>query len=481
MGLEGLSCQLSSEEDNCPCTSPQPTYSTLSHLFNLLVERFLGWIVVLILAQCVAMSLAELASRYPTSAGPYYWSFQLAPPEFRTLLSFITGWTWLIGNWTITLSVNFGFASLVAACIAMYHPEFEITSWQLLLIFYAFCLIAFVVCAFGNKLLPHVDTFCAAFTAITIFVTLVCLSAKAEVGRNSPAETLGHYDRSLSGWGGFSFCIGILPSAYTFSAVGMISSMAEECHNPTVKLPKAMALCVPVGGIAGLFFIIPIGATMPALKDIFENAPVAQALPYIYQQVMGSAAGGLGLTILILFVTFFCSISITVAASRCTWAFARDNAIPLASVWSKVDHRFGTPIYALALCTVVQMLLGLINLGSSSAFVAFISVGVISLAVSYAIPIVISMYHFRREVNNARWTMGAIVGWPVNILACLFIAFECVLFSMPSLLPVDEVTMNYAIVVFFGFMVLSAVWYLVYAHKVYKGPPESDGVGADRG
>lgn len=38
----------------------------------------------------------------------------------------------------------------------------------------------------------------------------------------------------------------------------MISSMAEEVDNPTVKLPNAIALCVPVGGIAGLFFIMQV-------------------------------------------------------------------------------------------------------------------------------------------------------------------------------------------------------------------------------
>ena len=204
---------------------------------------------------------------------------------------------------------------------------------------------------------------------------------------------------------------------------------------------------------------------MPPLEEILNEAPIAQALPYIFGKVMGSPAGGLGLTVLTLIVTFFCSISITVAASRCTWAFARDKAIPLSRVFSKVDKRFDTPIWALALMTAVEMLLGLINLGSSSAFVAFISVGVIGLAVSYAIPVIISMWHFRREVNNARWSMGPKIGWPVNILAVLYIAFEFVLFSMPSMLPTDEIKMNYAIVVFFGFMALSAVWYFVHANK----------------
>lgn len=197
---------------------------------------FLGWIVVLVVDECVALSLGEFASRYPTSAGPYYWSFQLAGPKHRTVLSFVTGWAWLIGNWTITLSVNFGFASLVAATVALYHPGFSPSSWQLLLIFYAICIITFFIVAYGNRILPMVDTICAAFTAISILVSLVCLSAKADVGRHSASDTLvrrigipvgpledreliwysqGAYDTSLSGWRGFSFFIGMLPSAYT--------------------------------------------------------------------------------------------------------------------------------------------------------------------------------------------------------------------------------------------------------------------------
>lgn len=100
------------------------------------------------------------------------------------------GWTWLIGNWTITLSVNFGFASLIAATVALYHPDWTPEPWQLLLIFYAICLLTFVIVAYGNKLLPMVDTICAAFTAISILVTLICLSAKASAGRHSARDTL---------------------------------------------------------------------------------------------------------------------------------------------------------------------------------------------------------------------------------------------------------------------------------------------------
>ncbi|KAJ6023662.1 amino acid permease [Penicillium herquei] len=433
------------------------------------LPMFLGWLIVLFTQQCVALSLAELISRYPVSGDPYFWAFQLTNPKRRGTVAFFTGWTWLIGNWTITLSVNFGFASLISAAISLYGPEWVAAPWQLLFIFYGICLATFLICSFGNRFLPVVDTVCAVFTIATIFITLVCLSTKAKAGRHSISDTLGYYDKALSGWGNFSFWIGILPSVYAFSSIGMISSMAEECDNAEVKLPKALSLSIPVGGLAGLFFILPICATLPPLNEIITGSD-GQALPYIFGAVMGSPGGGLALTFLVLCIACFCSVSITVAASRCTWAFARDQGIPLSSLWAKVDKRHETPILAIGLTTVVEMLLGLINLASSSAFLAFLSVGVVSLAVSYAIPITLSLYYKRSEVNTAAWTCGKRFGLVLNVIALAWIAFQMVLFSMPTVLPTTEKSMNYAIVVFCGFMASSMLYYVVYGWKTFIGP-----------
>lgn len=63
---------------------------------------FVGWFVANLGNEMTALSLGELASRYPTSGGPSYWAFQVAP-RGKTVAAFITGWIFLIGNWTITL------------------------------------------------------------------------------------------------------------------------------------------------------------------------------------------------------------------------------------------------------------------------------------------------------------------------------------------------------------------------------------------
>lgn len=270
--------------------------------------------------------------------------------------------------------------------------------------------------------------------------------------------------------------------------------MAEEVNDCTTELPKAMVWMVPVSFIAGLFYIIPICATLPALADLLA-APYGQALPYVFLQVLGSQAFAAALSILIAVLLFGACITMTTAASRTTWALARDDALPLSGVFKRINGTTNNPLNAALLAFAVEALLCLIYLGNASAFNAFVSVAVFGLAVAYIIPIIISVSHGRREVNGANWNCGHTAGLAVNFVAIAWVAFELVLFSMPTTIPTTAEFMNYAIVVFTGFLTLSAVWYMVYARKgmldpgggvlrwvtdfriVYKGPPESDGIG----
>jgi hypothetical protein len=142
---------------------------------------------------------------------------------------------------------------------------------------------------------------------------------------------------------------------------------------------------------------------------------------------MGTPGGGLALMFFILGVA---------------WAFARDKAIPFHSIWAKVN-KDQTPINALLLLTLIEMLLGLINLGSTTAFTAFASVGTISLAAAYALPVAVSMSQGRRAVSTARFGWPSALGWLVNALTIVWVLFQLILFSMPAALPVTLLTMNW--------------------------------------
>ncbi|KAJ4752499.1 Amino-acid permease BAT1 [Rhynchospora pubera] len=56
------------------------------------VSMTIGWLVVAFFTCCIASSMAEICSAYPTSGGLYYWSAKLAGKEWAPFASWFTGW-----------------------------------------------------------------------------------------------------------------------------------------------------------------------------------------------------------------------------------------------------------------------------------------------------------------------------------------------------------------------------------------------------
>ena len=86
----------------------------------------------------------------------------ITPPAYRKIASWICGWCFVVGNITITLSVNFATALFLVACVNVYESEpgvgiMEGSAYQVFLIFLGITLICNAVSAFGNKYLPWLD------------------------------------------------------------------------------------------------------------------------------------------------------------------------------------------------------------------------------------------------------------------------------------------------------------------------------------
>lgn len=87
--------------------------------------------------------------------------------------------------------------------------------------------------------------------------------------------------------------------------------MAEEVHNPSVELPRAIALSIPIGAIFGLFFLLPIVFTLPDVTTLLAGkflnnfggfnwlkiakVTTGQPIGLMFELAMGSKGGGFGL------------------------------------------------------------------------------------------------------------------------------------------------------------------------------------------
>lgn len=428
-----------------------------------------GWVLVSLISLSIAASLAEICAVYPTAGGVYYWSAMMATKKWAPIASWITGWLNLVGNWTVTLSINFAGAQLILSAISLWREGWSANEWQTVLCFWAVMLVCFLVNAFGSAYLDLINKVCIYWTAASVLIILVTLLAMSDNYR-SGEYVFSHYDASESGWpSGWAFFVGLLQAAYTLTGYGLVAAMCEEVQNPAREVPKAMVLSVAAAGITGVIYLIPILFVLPDVQMLL-NVASGQPIGQLFKTVTGSAAGGFGLLFLILGIWLFAGIGALTAASRCTYAFARDGAIPGSRWLGTTNQKLGIPLWGLVLSTLVDVLLGLIYFGSTAAFTSFTGVATICLSTGYGLPILVSVLRGRKMVKHSTFSLGKF-GFIINMICLCWIVLAVVLFCMPVSLPVDAGSMNYASVVFMGFATISVAWYFIRGRKDFTGPP----------
>ncbi|KAJ5099635.1 hypothetical protein N7532_006636 [Penicillium argentinense] len=127
------------------------------------VAMIWGWIIVSLIMLCVGSSLAEITSVFPTAGGVYYQTFALSPSWCRRSTAWICGWSYIAGNITITLAVNFATALFFVESLNVFENSSgngiaeNFQPYQEFLIFVVITLICHSMPAFGNRWLTHLE------------------------------------------------------------------------------------------------------------------------------------------------------------------------------------------------------------------------------------------------------------------------------------------------------------------------------------
>ncbi len=193
----------------------------------------------------------------------------------------------------------------------------------------------------------------------------------------------------------------------------------------------------------------------------------------VFQEATGSYAASTAMLSGIITIFTFALFSVFASSSRLIWAFSRDNGLPASNFFARVTTRNKTPTNAILLCFVVTTLLSLINIGSTAAFNAFLSLTTVGFYFSYGL--LILLFFLRRFNNNnpivfGPWKMQHVVGIVTNVLALIFSTFLISFLPFPSYLPVTAENMNYAAPIFIGVMGFAIAFYFVHGHNRYVSP-----------
>lgn len=288
-------------------------------------EMAVGWPLVAVLTLAVAMSLAELASAFPTAGALYHWASMLGGRG----VGWATAWLNTLGQFAITAAIDYGLAEFLAPMLGYPADRAHV------LPLYALVLLSHgALNHVGVRAVARANAFSAWYHLAGVAVLVGALVAFAPL---QPAGfLLQRYTEAPGGlqWG---FLLGLLQAGWTFTGYDASAHVSEETVDPRRVAPWGIVLSVAVSGVVGW---VMLAAVTLAIDELPKT--VAAANPFIH--VLRGGLGSLGdaLVWMILGAMWFCGLS-SVTSKLAGYTFFGTCALLLAAWWGGVRRRFAGP------------------------------------------------------------------------------------------------------------------------------------------
>jgi hypothetical protein len=170
-------------------------------------------------------------------------------------------------------------------------------------------------------------------------------------------------------------------------------------------------------------------------------------------------------------VQFLMGLSILVAASRQSWAFSRDGALPFSGFFRPISKAFGyTPLRTVWGCVFLAAVLGLLCLVAPAAAQALFSLGISGNNLALLIPISCRVAWGQHKFRPGPFYTGRF-SVPIAWTAVAFLVFGILLSMFPigGPNPTPSV-MNYTVAINMAVWLGALAYYFVDARKWFKGP-----------
>ncbi|KAI1621928.1 choline transporter [Exophiala viscosa] len=431
-----------------------------------------GLIVVFVLDGATILTLAELASVYPTAGGQYHWTSILSPPSVSKGLSYICGATNIFGWIATSAGIAIIPAQITFAIVVFFDEDYEASRWKVFLLYQAFNLLFMANNIYYLKRsiwVHNIGLLISLGFFIIIFISCLALAPT----KNSSTFVWSTYVNLSNGWpDGLVFFFGLVNPTYAYSGIDGALHLAEECANAAVAVPRALMWTLLLGFLSAFPFMIAMLYCIQDLDGVL-GTPTGQPMYELWYQATSSEAAATVFISILLLGGFFALNAAQQTASRLTWAFARDDGLIFSHYLSRIHPRYEAPVWSLLFNAFVVFLMGFVYLGSTTAFNALIGSGLILQQITFAIPAGLLMWQKRSATflpKTRSFRLPGVVGWVANILTVLFGLIVLVFFDFPTVLPVTGSTMNYTCVVLGTMAIFATINWFVHARGKYHGP-----------
>lgn len=285
-----------------------------------------------------------------------------------------------------------------------------------------------------GKVLPTVATTTLYISLISFVVILITVPAAAPT-HGSAEFVFAHFVNS-TGWpsDGIAFLVGLINPNWIFACLDSATHLAEEVAQPERSIPIAILCTVLIGFLTSWTYCISMFFSLNNLDEIL-NTPTGVPILALYYQALQNKAGAIVLETLLFVTGIGCQIACHTWQSRLCWSFARDRGLPMSSFLSQVHPTLDVPLNAHSVSCFIVGLLGLLYLGSSTAFNSMVTACIVLLYASYVVPIVCLLWRGRNNLKHGPFWLGRL-GLVCNIVVLAWTLFCLVIYSFPSVYPV---------------------------------------------
>ncbi|TVY57294.1 putative amino-acid permease [Lachnellula cervina] len=405
--------------------------------------------------------------------GLYYAAAVLAPPGWGPFAAWVTGWS----NWMVQItgapSVDYALSAMILAAASITNPSFVPENWHTYLLTVFVMVIHGCISSMPTLWIARFNSYGSTLNMIALLVVIIMIPAAVTGSDTSPKFFPSSQVWSIQNGTDFPDGIAVLMSflaiIWTMSGYDAPFHLSEECSNANVASPRAIVMTSGIGGLAGWALQLVVAYTVVDIPSVIGSDLGQPWASYLIQVMPQNTA------LAILAITIMCGFSMgqgcMVAASRVTFAYARDGCFPCSFWIKKVNKHTLTPVNAVWFNTVIGCLLCLLIFGGSVAIGAIFSVGAIAAMIAFTIPIFIRVFFVGDRFRRGPWHLGKF-SKPIGILACSFILVMMPILCFPSVRGNDLTAelMNWTIVVYGGPMAMVLAWWFISAHKWFKGP-----------
>ncbi|PPR02833.1 hypothetical protein CVT24_002230 [Panaeolus cyanescens] len=425
-----------------------------------------GWLVASVFVLFIGMSMGELASAAPTSGGLYFWTYTLSSPSYRNFLCWLVGYANTVGSIAAVASIDWGCAvQVMAAATIGSGGTFEPTDAQLFGVYAAIVLTHAVICCLGTTVLARLQTVYVVLNILLCLAIIIALpAATPKETMNTAKFALGDF-HNFNGWSnGYAFILSFLAPLWTICSFDASVHISEEASNAATAVPWAIVSAIGIAGVLGwainMSLAFCMGTDLQALID--SDQPMAAIFLHSFGQ-----RPTLAIWAIVVIVQYMMGSSMLLAASRQTFAFSRDGALPFSSILYRMNGFTGTPVNTVWFVAVWSIALGLLVFAGEQAINAVFALSVVGAYFAYAIPVVVRFVGGgeKRAFKSGPFNLG-IFSLPVAIVAVSFMTLMSIVFLFPETPETTVQDMNYTVAVFGGVMVLSIIWYFF---PVYGG------------